>query len=295
MENLKAEHLIASQSKLGEGCIWHPDEEALYWVDIHQAKIEKYCPSKGERHTFQFNVGVTVLGIRSKGGFVAGTTEGFAFWDGKTEKLELLSNPFEGRPYFRFNDGAVDRQGRFWAGSMYEGPENGPHPNGTLYRMDPDGSVHAMDSDLTIPNGTVWSLDNRTMYVTDTLRRLIYAYDFDPEEESISNRRVFTSLAEGEGYPDGLTMDRRGYMWGARWTGWSIVCYSPTGEVVQKIQMPVACPTCCTFGGKNLQDLYVTSAWTIFSEEERKKQPLAGDLFRIHTDVQGFPEPKFLG
>jgi sugar lactone lactonase YvrE len=118
LNNLTPEHLISSQNKLGEGSLWLPDEDALYWMDIYQAMVEKFVPSSGERQIFQFNAGITVLGIRAKGGFITGTTQGFAFWDEKTENLEMISNPFDGIPHIRFNDGAVDRQGRFWAGSM---------------------------------------------------------------------------------------------------------------------------------------------------------------------------------
>jgi len=295
MKEYTPQHLIASQNKLGEGPIWHPEENALYWVDIHQARVERYDPVSEERRTFQFDVAVTVLGIRARGGFIAATTQGFAFWDGVSEKLEMLSNPITSTPYARFNDGATDRQGCFWAGTMYEGPETDNPPAGLLFRVDPDGKVHQMEAGLTISNGIAWRLDNQMMYLTDTLRRVIYVYDFDPKNGWISNRRVFASVAEEDGYPDGLTIDQEGYLWSARWAGWCLVRYAPNGEEVLKVKLPVACPTCCTFGGKDLKDLYISSAWIALSDKERKDQPLAGDVFRIHLDIQGLPEASYLG
>lgn len=293
--DLKPEHLISSQNKLGEGPLWHAEEGALYWVDIHQARVERYDPVSQERRTFQFDVGITVLGIRARGGFVAATTQGFAFWDGLSEKLDILSNPIADTPFTRFNDGAVDRQGRFWAGSMYEGPQTDQPPDGLLFRLDPDGKVHLMESGLTISNGMAWSLDDRKMYLTDTLRRVIYVYDFDPGPGTISNRQVFATVPEAEGYPDGLTIDSQGYLWSARWSGWELVRYAPDGNVVLKVKLPVACPTCCTFGGQDLRDLYITSAWIALGAEERIEQPVAGDVFRIRFGHPGLPEAKYFG
>ena len=152
-----------------------------------------------------------------------------------------------------------------------------------------------MESGLTITNGMTWSLDNRKMYLTDTLRRMIYVYDFNANQGTISNRQIFTRVMEEDGYPDGLTIDSQGYLWSARWAGWGLVRYAPTGEEVLRVMLPVACPTCCTFGGRDLRDLYITSAWTALREVERLEQPLAGDVFRISLDHPGLPEERYLG
>ncbi|MFO7623940.1 MAG: SMP-30/gluconolactonase/LRE family protein [Anaerolineales bacterium] len=293
--DLKAEHLISSQNKLGEGPLWHSEEGAIYWVDILQARVERYHLQSQQKRTFQFDVGITVLGIRARGGFITATTQGFALWDGVSEKLEMLSNPIADKPFTRFNDGAVDRQGRFWAGSMYDGPQTVSPPEGLLFRLDPDGGVHLMESGLTISNGIAWSPDNRKMYLTDSPRRVIYVYDFDPGPGTISNRQVFATVPEEQGYPDGLTIDGQGYLWSARWSGWELVRYTPNGEEDLKVNLPVACPTSCTFGGKDLRDLYITSAWVALSDVERADQPMAGDVFQLKLVHPGLPEPKYLG
>jgi sugar lactone lactonase YvrE len=289
------EQVVAAQNELGEGPLWHPEEAALYWVDIRRNRVERYRPESRERRTYQFDMGVTALGLRARGGFVAATTQGFALWDGASESLHMLSNPIAGTPHTRFNDGAVDRQGRFWAGTMYEGPETDTPAEGLLFRLDPDGSLHQMESGLTISNGLGWSPDSQTMYLTDTLRSVIYAYSFDKGTGQISGRRVFATVPEDEGFPDGLAVDSDGCVWSARWGGSRVVQYSAGGQVMGSVSVPVSCPTSCAFGGAGLRQLYITSAWMALSERERQAEPLAGDLFRMQVGRPGLPPQKFLG
>jgi len=276
-------------SKLGEGPVWNADEQALYWVDIEQGRVHRLHPATGAHDVFDLGLPIGALGFRSSGGLVIATRAGFAFWDLQTQELRFVADPEADRPDARFNDGAVDRQGRFWAGTMGQGPTS------SLYRLDPDGSVHRMETGITIANGIGWSPDNRTMYFTDSPLRVIYAYDFDPATGAIENRRPFVHTPDEEGVPDGLVVDSEGFVWSARWGGWKVTRYDPAGKVEREVRLPVQHPTSCTFGGPRLDELYVTSAWTALSEEERGKQPWAGDLFRLRAGVKGLAEPKFLG
>jgi sugar lactone lactonase YvrE len=283
------ERVLAVQNKLGEGPVWNADEQALYWVDIEQGRVHRLQPATGAHDVFELGLPVGALGFRASGGLVTATRDGFAFWDPQANDLRFVADPEADRPDARFNDGAVDRQGRFWAGTMGRGPTS------SLYRLDPDGSVHRMETGVTIANGIGWSPDNRTMYFTDSLLRAIYAYDFDPATGAIENRRPFVHAPDEEGVPDGLVVDSQGFVWSARWGGWKVTRYDPTGCVEREVRLPVQYPTSCTFGGPQLDELYITSAWTALSEEERGKQPWAGDLFRLRAGVRGLAEPKFLG
>ena len=283
------EHTLAAQNKLGEGPVWNPDEQALYWVDIEKGCVHRLYPKTGRHDVFDVGLPVGALGFRASGGLVMATRDGFAFWDPETQALRFIADPEPDRPGARFNDGAVDRQGRFWAGTMGQGPTS------SLYRLDPDGSVRKMESGITISNGIGWSPDDRTMYFTDSPLRVIYAYDFDPATGAIENRRPFVHTPEEEGVPDGLTVDSEGFIWSARWGGWKVTRYDPTGRVERQIRLPVQCPTSCTFGGPQLDELYVTSAWTALTAADREAQPWAGDLFRLQAGVKGLAEPRFLG
>jgi len=291
----QVEHVLTVQNKLGEGPVWSAEEQALYWVDIENNSFFRYFPTTSKYESFDVGVPIGVLALRAAGGLVMATKNGFAFWDPKTQALQFLANPEADKPHTRFNDGAVDSQGRFWAGTMCGLPEICSAPEGSLYRLDPDGSVSIMETGIFIANGIDWSPDTKIMYFTDSTRHVIYAYDFDPATGAIENRRPFISTPDEIGVPDGLTVDSEGCIWSARWGGWKITRYDPTGKVEREIQLPVQCPTSCAFGGANLDELYITSAWNELSVEQKKNQPYAGDLFRVKTDTKGRVSPKFAG
>ncbi len=290
----EVEHVLAAQNKLGEGPVWSSEEQALYWVDIESNCFCRLYPTTGKYEVFDVGVAVGVLALRASGGLVMATKNGFAFWD-RQKGLRLIADPEAHKPHTRFNDGAVDSQGRFWAGTMCGLPKMCEEPEGSLYRIDPDCSVHIMETGLTISNGIGWSPDNKLMYLTDSPLRMIYVYDFDAATGTIENRRPFIHTPNEEGIPDGLTVDSEGCIWGARWGGWKVTRYDPGGKVEQEIRLPVQYPTSCAFGGEHLNELYITSAWTALSEEQRKNQPLAGDLLRVKTDIKGPERPKFAG
>lgn len=286
------EHVVSSQCKLGEGPVWHPVEQVLYWLDIYQGRLHRYNPEAGSHEVTDLGLVTSAMGVRAGGGFVMATKKGFALWDADKRQFQFLGMPEPDETEdMRFNDGKTDRQGRFWAGKMSSGPVN------SLFRLDAGFSAHRMESGITISNGLGWSPDNRTFYFTDSEIKTIYAYDFDAESGAISNRRIFARVPrEGkEGFPDGLAIDEEGCIWSARWGGWKVVRYTPDGAIEREIPMPVEFPTSCAFGGPGLKDLYITSAWVEVPPERRAAQPMAGDVFRLKTDVKGLAEPFFRG
>lgn len=290
---VEAEHVIAVKNELGEGPLWDPREQSLYWVDIQNHRIHRFHPAKDEHKSFGVGRRVTALGLRAVGGLVVTTDKGFAFWNPQTQLLDLIAALEEEIPHTRFNDGAVDRRGRFWAGTMNEAEPAAT--DGSLYRLEADRTLRRVASGFTICNGLGWSPDNKTLYFTDTLRRVILAYDYDLASGAIANQRPFIRVPEEEGFPDGLTVDIEGFVWSAHWGGWKVTRYDPNGRIDLEVQVPAQNVTSCAFGGENLGHLYITTARLTLSEKERKNQPLAGDLFRIEVGVKGMTEPKFTG
>jgi len=283
-------HLLHTKNTLGEGPLWSVAEQALYWVDIIGERIHRYHPETGEIECFPQKEQISVVGFREKGGFIAAGKNGLQFWSPGENLLNPICDPERDRTSSRFNDGKVDRRGRFWAGTMTTaGAES------TLYRLDYDLSFHIMETGVTISNGIGWSPDNQTMYFADTLHYVIYAYDFDLVSGSIQNRSVFASFEEDEGVPDGLTVDGEGHIWCAIWGGGKVIRFDPQGDVERVIPLPVTQPTSCCFGGKDLTDLFITSARDGLTIDERESQPWAGDIFMLSTDIKGIPEPEFLG
>jgi sugar lactone lactonase YvrE len=289
----KVEHVIAVNNKAGEGPIWDSREQALYWVDIYTPNVYRFYPAAGKYESLRVALPITALALRASGGMVVATGFGFAFWDPCTQELDFIANPEADRPCIRFNDGSIDPYGRFWAGTMNE--EHPESSDGCLYRLDPDGSVHRMATGFTVSNGIGWSPDNQTMYFTDSLRRIILAYDYDSPSGAITNRRPLVHVPEEEGFPDGLAVDREGFVWSAHWGGCKVRRYDPTGKAEREILLPVQNVSSCAFGGENLDELYITTAWQGLSEKERKGQPFAGDLFRVKVDVRGKEKSRFGG
>jgi L-arabinonolactonase len=280
-------HLLAVQNELGEGPLWNPVDQSLYWVDLTATCYHRLHPASGLHEVVEVGDRIGALAFRSGGGLLLAAKHGFAFWDPVVSALQYIVDPEADKPNKRFNDGAVDRGGRFWAGTT------GDFYNNHLYRLDPDLSVHRMESGIDISNGIGWSPDNKVMYTTDSSPALIYAYDFDFQSGVIANRRVFIDSSDCSGVPDGLTVDSQGFIWSARWGGWRIERYDPTGKLERSIAMPVEYPTSVMFGGPDLDLLYVTSARIDVPKAERPQRPLDGDLFCLQPGVTGLPEPFF--
>lgn len=284
----EVELVLSIHNQLGEGSLWSAAEQALYWVDIERNCFFRLFPATGMYEKIEVGVPIGVLALRASGGLVMATKSGFAFWDSVSEQLQVIINPEASRPHLRFNDGAVDSRGRFWAGSM-----GGPG-EGVLYRLDPDNSVHAMLTDVSVPNGLGWSPDDTIMYFTDSPRQIIYAFDYDATTGSITNRRTFVEVPTSSGSPDGLTVDSEGYIWSACWDGAKVIRYAPDGSIDRVIAVPALRPTSCVFGGPNMDELYITSAMTGLSAEQLEHYPSSGDLFRLKVHVTGKEKYKFV-
>lgn len=276
---------------LGEGPSWIERDNAIYWVDIVGKKLHRYSLADGDRRTWQFDEQVTSIAARQQGGYVCTIREGYAFIDIDTGQIEPIAQPELDLPGNRFNDGKLDAQGRYWAGTMDEAEKL---DSGVLYRLDADLSIHTVDDRYIITNGPAFSPDGKTMYHNDTIKRCIYAMDCDAAG-SISKKRVFAQLEGDQGYPDGLTVDAEGCIWQCSFGGHRITRFSPMGEILQVLEMPVPNVTSCTFGGPDLDTLYITTARYLLSDEEIANYPLAGSLFSYKPGVQGLSTPLFAG
>lgn len=273
---------------LGEGPVWVARNEALYWVDIVSGKLFRRVSGR----TDVLDPGRTLCSIvpRLKGGFVGGSLDGLVAI-GEDFAVTPLVHPEVDQPGNRFNDGKVDRAGRFWAGTM---DRKESKDTGSLYRLDPDLTCTRVDSGYSVTNGPAFSVDGRTMYHTDSGRQTIFAFDLD-DAGGASNRRVLTRFGPGDGYPDGMTVDAEDCLWVAFWDGWCVRRLSARGERLQEIAVPVQRPTSCAFGGKDLGQLFITSARRDLTAAEMERQPQAGGLFCVKPGVTGIAECPFAG
>jgi len=291
---MRIEVLVDLKTSLGEGPLWDVEEQRLYWIDCSGANIFRCTHDGREIRGWDLPQTIGSMALRRKGGAVLSLARGFHFLDFKTGDVELIVDPEPGRSNNRINDGKVDKRGRFVAGTM-DTKEDGP--NGALYRLDPDLSLHKLDDGIIVSNGPCWSPDGRIFYFADSWSGEIWAYDYDLDTGNVSNRRTFCTLDTSTGgAADGSTVDAEGCLWNAQVYDGKLIRYSPDGKVDRVIDMPVKKITSVMFGGPDLDVLYVTS----MAKRPLPRFPgdgvLRGSLFAVYDlGVKGLPEPRFAG
>jgi sugar lactone lactonase YvrE len=281
---------IAAGNELGEGPSWDPSARALLWVDILRKEIHRYSVDDSRHEVRELGVTVTAIVPRDAVGYALTLENSIAVTAAWDKPLRPLAQVDHGPHPCRMNDAKCDSRGRLWAGSMALDSKPGA---GALYRFDPDGSAHRMLSDVTISNGLGWSPDDRWMYYVDTGRKSIDVFSFDATDGSISHRRTLVSIPTEQGLPDGLAVDSEGSIWLALWGGGAVHRYSPNGDLVEIVDIPATQVSSCAFGGRDLRDLFVTTAATGLS---RSGSTLAeGGLFRVRVRTPGLPTNPFRG
>jgi sugar lactone lactonase YvrE len=281
----QVECVVEGRDRLGECPLWDERAGALWWVDILGLSIKKW---DGSLKTHFLPESMGSFAFRERGGLIAAMKSGLYFFNPENAERQLVCSP-EKLPANRFNDGRCDRAGRFWAGTMVD--ETPRQPAGALYRLSPSLDCAAMRAGVTIPNSLAWSPDGRTMYFADTPQKKIFAFDYDAAGQP-ANERIFAATA---GFPDGSCVDAEGCLWNAEYGGWRVVRYTPAGKIDRVVELPVANPTCCCFGGAALDTLYITTAAQHLKESDLARQPLAGSLFAARPVVKGLPESRFAG
>jgi len=275
--------LPVPRAALAEGPCWEPVAGALYWTDIPAHRVHRLA-ADGTHTAWDAGQPVGAVVPRAGGGLVLAAKDGFWTLDPATGQLALLAPVESDLPGTRMNDGACDRAGRFFAGTMAEDESPGA---GTLYRLDPDRGVTPLLDGVGISNGIGWSPDESRMYYIDSLTHSVDVFDYDAASGAIGNRRVFTAVG-GEGVmPDGLAVDADGCVWVALWGGAAVARYRPEGRLERALEIPAAHVTSCAFGGPGLGTLYVTTA--------AGPGTCGGALFACQAGATGLPANPFRG
>jgi len=278
-KEISIETVIHHACLLGEGPVWDAKRNVICWIDILKGEIHQFSPEHKTHKIIPVHQKIGAVLICKDGNFLAALQNGFAIINRGNGLIEMIADPEEHLPGNRLNDGKCDPAGRFWVGSMSMDEASGA---GSVYVLEKDLYISKKIENVTIPNGMAWSLNHQTFYFIDTPTYEVVAYDYDKNTGSISNKRTIIKIAKEDGFPDGMTIDSEGMLWIAHWEGWQVIRWNPaTGEKIVAIKLPIAKVTSCTFGGKNLEDLYITSAKIGLSENELAQQPLAGYLFVI--------------
>ncbi|CAN7436505.1 SMP-30/gluconolactonase/LRE family protein [Phenylobacterium sp. LjRoot219] len=278
---------------VGEGALWYADEQALYFLDITGRKVHRYDPAAGTTRSWETPSAVGAMALRQRGGAVVAMKD--AVWG-----LDLATGDFapiaqlEGAPArATFNDGKVDRRGRFAIG-LCDSDMSDPQPIGGLYSLGADQRFRELDRGIHFSNSPCWSPDGATLYFSDSLKNAVYAYDYDLETGAAANRRLFADTTALGGMPDGATTDRDGLVWMAIFRAGKVVAFRPDGRVEREVAMPVRLAVSVAFGGANLDQLYVTTIDPSFFGEPA--QAGGGEVYVIEgLGVRGVPEPRFAG
>jgi sugar lactone lactonase YvrE len=293
--------VVDCRNKLGEGAFWCPEERVVYWLDVPMPSIlHRFDPVSGRHDSWPMSEMSTAMAKRRDGSLLIASQGGINIFDVKTGKLNRAVRPESDKPGNRSNDGAPDARGRFWIGTMQNNiaPDGSDLPlvgsQGSLWRIDPDFGATRMVDRICIPNGIVWSPDHKTLYLVDSMIQTIFAYDFDLERGTISNRRVFSEVKD-LGYPDCSAVDAEGYVWNARWAGSAVVRLATDGRIDRVVPMPAERVTSCAFGGEDLGTLYVTTSRLHIDADSLARHPRQGGLFAFGPGVKGLPRTQFAG
>jgi L-arabinonolactonase len=283
--------MIPVANTLGEGVLWDEVYQCLWWTDIHERRLYRYDPVRAIHDWFALPERLCSFGfVANSDRLISAFESGFAYYHPPSGKVDWLERPPHAAGCMRFNDGRVDRQGRFWAGSMVEG--NG-EPSGKLYCLN-EGVAQVHLSRIKICNSVCFSPDGHYMYFADSPHRAILRFDIDVETGALSNQRLFAQTPT-DAFPDGSNVDNEGHVWNAQWGAGRVVRYSPNGEVSGLIELPVSQPSCIAFGGAALDLLFVTTAREGLNATALATQPKAGDVFIYQTNVKGIPEARYRG
>jgi sugar lactone lactonase YvrE len=293
--SVRIEKLDVPASTLGEGPVWSEREQCLYFVDIVAQRLQAYWPGTGAYRRWPFEAFTGSLAECRSGGLILTLRDRIvrfdpARGDGSLEELVVLERD---RPANRLNDGKADPWGRFWVGSMQHDEQ--AH-NGRLWCVTPDGQARAVRDGIGVSNSLAFDARRGRLYFADSMAKLIEHTAFgetpDGGAPAITTWQPFARTEKGG--PDGSCTDAEGFLWNAEWGGHRVVRYAPTGEIDRVVEMPVSRPSCCTFGGRDLRTLFVTSARYLMSAEEEARDPQAGSLYSITLpDVQGLPAHLF--
>lgn len=300
MISLNVECVLDFGAYTGEGAIWSSAEQALYWVDIPAGLLCRFDPQTGENKVWDMQCPIGCFALKETGGAVVALTGGFYDFDFETESLNLIADTEADIPGNRFNDGTVDIRGRLIAGTMpIAGPNQEAGPGGSLYCLNNDRTVTAVNDGYFVINGLTFSPDGKTAYVSDSAAwvQTIWAYDYDIDDGVWSNKRTFFDCRQVPGRPDGGAMDADGCYWMAGVSGWQLVRITPEGKVDMEIEMPVEKPTRIAFGGANLETLFVTTiGQDNITPGTADQQPQAGGVFALSVPgVKGIEFPTYVG
>jgi len=283
-----AELVLDARAELAEGPLWDDERHVLWWVDISAGRVHRFDPATGSDSVIEIGRPVGCVALRDDGALVVAAPEALLTLNPETGATDALAR-FEPEPVaLRCNDGKCDPHGRFWIDRL--ALDRAPGAS-SLVRF-AGSRFETVLRGLTIPNGLGWSADGKRMYFVDSPRRVVSVFDFDETTGALAHGRPFARVDESLGLPasavpDGLTVDEDDGVWVAVWGGGCVLRFAPDGSLLARIDVPVTRASSCAFGGADLADLFITTAWEDATPDELAAEPAAGGIYRARPGVRG--------
>ena len=289
-----AELIVDQLLECGEGPIWDPASQTLFWCDSGTENMFSWQGQTKSWQSLTAGTPTAALALHAEGGLVLAGRTGFYHWRPDQPLRAIAIQTVAGQEVTMVNEVIADPVGRLFGGQeAYR--DNAPYAPGVLYRIDLNGSAKVIETGLHNSNGMGFSPDQQRFYLIDTIPGLVYEYDYSVETGNIGNRRVLIRLDKNDGLPDGMTVDADGFLWVARWFGSGLTRYDPDGKPERTVPLPIAQPTSLTFGGPDWEELYVTSAaaqWEspLAPARHDYTKPRGGGVYRIRQAIAGKPD-----
>ena len=289
---MRAALVLDCKNQHGEGIFWNPEDGCVWWTDIEGKSIWSFDPVDNRATNTTMHDRVCCFAPRQSGGLIVAFADRVSLFDPQTGREDKIADYQPENTETRLNDGRTDRQGRLIVGGMNEVSGNA---DADVLSIDHDLAVTTLFGGVSCANSTCFSPDGDTMYFADTPDREIVAYDYDTDTGAVSDRRSLASFAEEPGLPDGSCVDAEGGLWNAEWEGHRVVRVAPDGQIDKVIEVPVWKPTCCAFGGPDLDTLFITSSRLMSDEDALAREPHSGGLFAVKPGVRGVNDAPFRG
>jgi L-arabinonolactonase len=289
---MRAELIVDCKNEHGEGIFWNPSDGRIWWTDIQGRALWSFDPVTTQSASIPMEDRVCCFAPRAAGGLIVAYSDRVVLFDPKTKKETLVTLFEPENPETRLNDGRTDRQGRLVVGGMNEVSGK---PDSSVISIDGNLKVQTLIDQISCANSICFSPAGNTMFFADTPDREILAFDYEKDRGTLTNKRLHASFKQEPGLPDGSCVDAEGGVWNAEWEGHRVVRVAPNGTIDHVIDVPVWKPTCCAFGGPNLDTLFITTSRLMSDEAALKKEPSAGGLFAVKPGIRGVIDTPFKG
>lgn len=289
---MRAELIVDCKNEHGEGIFWNPSDGRIWWTDIQGRALWSFDPVTTQSVSIPMEDRVCCFAPRAAGGLIVAYSDRVVLFDPETKKETLVTLFEPENPETRLNDGRTDRQGRLVVGGMNEVSGK---PDSSVISIDGNLKVQTLIDQISCANSICFSPAGNTMFFADTPDREILAFDYDEDRGTLTNKRLHASFKQEPGLPDGSCVDAEGGVWNAEWEGHRVVRVAPNGTIDHVIDVPVWKPTCCAFGGPNLDTLFITTSRLMSDEAALKKEPSAGGLFAVKPGIRGVIDTPFKG